>query len=112
MAKQNPNPPEWKPSMSDGCSGVFEFGYHDCCVAHDKAYHYGGSAVDKLKADLMFYADMRSVPGIWGWLAGHGWARIRYEGIRILTHNYPPDHPKRSRWRIESWNWLSQNAIH
>jgi len=55
----------WKDEFSDGCSGpnvewltrwfhsIFEPD-RQCCVAHDKAYYYGGSRKDRLSADQQF----------------------------------------------------------
>ena len=64
------NIPNFNPEKhSDGCSGGMsatyssltslhdEYGnvlpWRDCCVAHDKAYYYGGSKEQKLIADLL-----------------------------------------------------------
>lgn len=106
MAKQNSKPPEWHDSMSDGCSGVLDFGYYHVCVNHDRLYHCGGSVEDKLVADSLLYKEMCETPGVYGWLARHGWARLRYDGVRRLTYNYPPEHPMRSGLRVDAWNWL------
>lgn len=107
MAKQDPNPPMWDDSMSDGCSGVIDLGFKVPCAKHDEKCHYGGSVEDKLIADGEFYSDMCDTPGFWGWVARHGVARIRYNGVRFLTYNYPPNHPARSRATglVEAWNW-------
>lgn len=108
MAKQDANPPPWHKSMGDGCSGVCDFWWTEACDKHDKAYHEGGTVEDKLVADGKFYDDMCSTPGVGGWMARRGWARIRYTGIRFATYNYPPNHPYRGNEdsRIEAFNWL------
>ncbi len=94
--------------MSDGCSGVCDFGFTRACIDHDRKYHYGGGVVDKLRADDEFYSDMCETPGFWGWMARHGMARIRYAGVRNLTYSYPPGHPNRidTGSRAEAFNWL------
>ncbi len=108
MAHQSKTPAEWDDAMSDGCSGVLNLWWRETCVAHDKAYHYGGSVEDKLVADDRLYRDMRNTPGLGGWLARRGWALVRYTGVRNFTFNYPPGHPSRSedRRRVEAFNWL------
>ena len=55
--------------MSDGCSGVCDFGFTRACIDHDRKYHYGGGVVDKLRADDEFYSDMCETHGFWGWMA-------------------------------------------
>ncbi len=106
MAHQTANPPEWDNSMADGCSGVLDLGYEIPCIAHDRAYHYGGTVEDKLIADGKFYDDMCNVGGFWGFMARMGIARERYIGVRWTTYNYPPGHPQRSESiYIEAFNW-------
>lgn len=107
MAKQDPNPPAWRREMGDGCSGVPDYYYADACDAHDRAYHIGGTVEDKLIADGQLYWDMCNTKGFGGWLARRGLARIRYNGVRWTTFNYPPGHPQRAEGRyIEAFNWL------
>lgn len=107
MAKQDRNPPPWTSDMSDGCSGVCDFWWTKACQDHDEAYHYGGSIEDKLIADGDFYEAMCNTPGVGGWVARHGWAKVRYDGVRRLTYNYPPGHFARHGFRAEAWNWES-----
>ncbi len=108
MAKQNANPGDWDDSMADGCSGVIDFGFTKACNAHDRKYFLGGTVEDKLVADGEFYYAMCRTPGYWGWIARHGMARIRYNGVRFLTYNYPPGHPSRNEdgTCLEAFNWL------
>lgn len=50
------------PFVSDGCSGGLSWGwkelfhdlppFQDCCYVHDMEYHYGGTLMEKFKADL------------------------------------------------------------
>ena len=40
---------------SDGCSGVPELIFHDCCVQHDKDYY---NKIGRLKADRKFRDNM------------------------------------------------------
>ena len=107
MAAQTLNPGPWHDLMSDGCTGVFNLGYKKECINHDRKYHFGGTVEDKLIADGEFYDDMCAVPGFWGWVARRGLARIRYNGVRFLTYNYPPGHHKRkySDKLVEARNW-------
>ncbi len=70
MAAQDPNPPLWDVSMSDGgtmimdklpISGDATADFED----HDEAYHYGGGWWAKVKSDLRL---------VWGlWSHGPGW---------------------------------------
>ena len=64
----------------------------------------------KLAADDQFYQDMCAVPGIGGWIARRGLARIRYTGIRMFTYSYPPGHRNRvdQKNRVEAFNWLGK----
>ncbi len=114
MAAQDRNPPKWVVSMSDGCSGVRDFGFRRACINHDKAYHEGGGVEDKLIADGALYADMcepKVVGKFWSWMGRHGWARTRYTGVRFTTYNYPPGHPQRSGIAIEAFNWLGKGPV-
>jgi len=110
MAKQDPNPPPWNDLMSDGCSGVHDFFWRKVCVAHDEAYHLGGTEVDKQIADDNLYhrmCDPEWSGKVGAWLGRHGAARRRYIGVRWLTYNYPPGHPARSKGSYaEAFNWL------
>ena len=45
----------WKNSMSDKCTDFPNGTWGGCCVQHDKAYYYGGSLANKIKADLRLY---------------------------------------------------------
>lgn len=105
MAAQDRNPPKWNDAMSDGCSGVWDwFGSHGACVAHDKAYHYGGGVADKLAADDKLYSDLYNLGFPWSW----GYAKLRYDGVRALTYSYPPGHTLRWGIRVEAFNWLGR----
>jgi hypothetical protein len=107
MAKQDANPPPWDDSMANGCSGVLDLGFTAECNQHDAEYHVGGTVEDKLVADGNFYDNMCNKSGFLGWLARHGLARTRYIGVRWITYNYPPGHPKRKTdIRVEAFNWL------
>ncbi len=60
MAKQDPNPPPWDDSMSDGCTGVpdwlpFVGSMVKECRNHDKAFHEGGSEEDFIRANEIFF---------------------------------------------------------
>lgn len=73
--------PEFDPDKhSDGCSGGMSAGYarlspeireqigetlpwRECCVAHDRAYYYGGSRAEKLAADEALKACVARILG-------------------------------------------------
>lgn len=87
MAKQDPNPPMWNDAMSDGCTGVLDWlpfvgDMTKACQKHDRAYHYGGTKEDKLKADTELKEDIKARGGWFGWLC----ARVRFWGVRKLAH--------------------------
>lgn len=112
MAKQDRNPGPWNDSMSDGCSGVPDYGYKVPCARHDRRYFIGGDADDKAYADDQFYLEMQDPrfvkSGFWRFVARNGLARTRWVGIRFATYNYPPGHRLRraSDDSIEAFNWL------
>ena len=59
MAKQDPNPPLWKPWMGDGCSAVADWlpfvgDMSDCCNVHDRRFHYGGGEREFHMANKLF----------------------------------------------------------
>ena len=70
MAKQNPNPPTWDKSMSDGCSGVLDWlpmvgDMTDCCEEHDRAYYYGGGEAEFQAANDRFRRCNASLGKCW-----------------------------------------------
>ena len=88
MAKQDATPPMWDDMMSDGCTGVLDWlpfvgNMTAACLKHDKAYHYGGTEADKLKADQQLKDDILALGGWMGWLC----ARIRYIGVRKFANS-------------------------
>ena len=70
--------------MSDGCTDSPDSGWwgvhRECCLAHDRAYYFGGSKALRLKRDLEFYACLRAhdmpMPV----------ALLYYRGVRIGGH--------------------------
>ena len=111
MAKQNPHPPPWDDSMSDGCSVPFFLKwvlrrFLKYCKKHDRKYHFGGDWRAKLKADDDLWDDVYND----GWL-GRRLADPFYWTVRATTYNFPPGDPSRS-WRSltkgKAWNWLGQ----
>lgn len=88
MAKQDSNPPPWEDSMSDGCTGVLDWiplvgNMTAACLAHDRAYHYGGTKADKARADKQLKKDITALGGWFAWFC----ARIRYFAVRKLADN-------------------------
>jgi len=90
MAKQDPNPGPWDPSMGDGCSGVLDWlpliGWmRDCCDKHDEAFHFGGTEADFQRANREFRECIQSKRRCWlchkaAWVVGHirGWGVDRF----------------------------------
>ncbi len=86
-------PDERKPFETDGCSGGMSFlwdwfagkppPWEDCCEAHDRAYWKGGTAFQRLCADVV----------LWHCVAARGWpkiAKLMYALVRIGGHPYWP----------------------
>lgn len=75
----------WKSRLA-GHIHIAQFVFRDACVAHDEAYDTGGTAADRLTADLAFYASMkeeiRRRPGRLNraWL--RWWAWVYYRAVR------------------------------
>ncbi len=90
MASQDSNPPPWDDSMSDGCSGVMDWlpfvgDMRDCCIEHDRRYHFGGTEADKRIADLKFRRCIQAKRRCWfchkvAWLVG----RVRSRGVMLF----------------------------
>ena len=109
MAKQDPNPPTWNDSMSDGCSAPFFlkpllWRCKKDCLEHDEAYHVGGTWEDKLRADDKLWVGVAKNAIFGEWTANR-----MYNTIRTFTYNFPPGHPNRSSrnlTKVKAWNWL------
>ena len=62
--------PKWQDEMSDGCSVpkplrpfiLTSAEARAVCVCHDEAYYYGGSELDRLRADLTFALGLLDTP--------------------------------------------------
>ena len=59
MAKQDANPPTWKPEMANGCTGVLDWlpfvgSMLDCCDSHDEAFYNGGGEAEFQQANQDF----------------------------------------------------------
>ena len=112
MAKQQRDPPPWQDHMSDGCSGVPNYGYRIPCLRHDIRCYYGGDADDKSLCDDLLYLEMQDPRYVesrfWRFVARNGLARTRWAGVRFITINYPPGHPNRRAPdnSLEVFNWL------
>jgi hypothetical protein len=87
LFKKCPGKP-YDPLTSDGCSFFPDGERKGCCIEHDMAYYYGGSAEDKLKADLELSECVEQVSGPFV-------AMLMYAGVRIFGH---PAWPHRFRW--------------
>jgi hypothetical protein len=78
----------FNPENSDGCTWVPDFNIKDCCVKHDKAYYYGGSAGQRKFADIRFRnCILRKGCPFLAW--------VYYFGVRIFGG---PLFPTRFRW--------------
>lgn len=82
MAKQDPRPPVWHSTMSDGCTWCWDWlpGVGDmteACVEHDRAFHYGGSEIDFENANNRLRDDIASLGG---WFATPC-AAVRYKVV-------------------------------
>ncbi len=114
MASQDPNPPPWKDSMSDGCSGVFNLWFKVPCTRHDHRGYLGGDADDKAFADDKLYLEMMDPRYVKSWIgravAKAGMAREGCAGVRIFAINYPPGHRLRraDEGALEVFNWLGK----
>ena len=70
MAKQNPSPPVWNDSMSDGCTWVLDWlpfvgNMTWCCTRHDEEFHFGGNVTDWKRANKNFYNCIRRKKKCW-----------------------------------------------
>ena len=74
---------ELTPFVSDGCSMWPDENYHGCCVEHDKAYHKGGTAKQRLDADIKLMKCVADVHSTW-------MARLMFIGICIGGLPYWP----------------------
>ena len=68
--------------MSEGCSLAPDISL-SCCIQHDQAYYYGGSALDRYNADTAFRVCL--VDEGWHIL---GW--VYYAGVRVGGHPIIP----------------------
>lgn len=73
---------------SDGCTLFPEGNWHDCCVAHDIAYYYGGGEDKRLRADINLLKCVAE--------AGHPYiATVMFLGVRVFGG---PHWTHRLRW--------------
>ena len=83
-----------KPFKTDHCSLFPDGNWGGCCVEHDKAYWYGGTAAARKAADQALCDCVRQ----------HGYprlARLMYLGVRIGGHGWLP-----TPWRWGfGWPW-------
>lgn len=76
---------------SDGCSLFPDGGYQDCCVAHDKAYYFGGSWKERWRADKKLFKCVAGKRGFQHkFIAPVMWLGVRVGGVSWL--------PTRFRW--------------
>jgi deferrochelatase/peroxidase EfeB len=72
--------PPFDPTISDGCTGVRDFGVRHCCVAHDRDYWYGRTSQDRAAADRELRWCIQAEGGAFYWCLG--W--VRWVGVRLL----------------------------
>lgn len=93
-----------KPFRTDGCSMWPDGNYHGCCVEHDRIYWRGGSAAERLQADIDLMQCVQRK-------AGPLMARLMFIGICL---GGIPCWPLPWRWGygrryIESW-WYGTDS--
>ena len=93
--------PLWDDAMSEGCSLAPDISLQ-CCIQHDHAYYYGGSARDRYSADGTFRECLRDED--WPVLS---W--VYYGAVRIGGH---PIVPLWFRWGFGSPYAWGQYAKH
>lgn len=82
-------------SLSDGCSGGLSWAYslagkkiscHNCCVAHDFLYSWGGTEEDRKKADKLLRdcAAKAGGGGAWRWFR----AQVMYAAVRMFAASH------------------------
>lgn len=92
MARQDPAPPPWDDSMSDGGTAIpdkliFSGGAHDVFLRHDRDYHFGGGWREKIKADVKMWRGLMKKPG--------SWKVISFPAFLVV-----------STVGVKHWNWL------
>ena len=74
---------------SGGCSLFPDGNYIDCCTAHDKAYYFGGSWKERLKADNVLFKCVAAKKGWWHKpLAVMMWSGVRIGGVSWLPTSF------------------------
>lgn len=97
----------YDPKTSDGCSYFPDGNWRACCLDHDMAYFYGGSAAAKRKADLALMTCVVE--------SGNPYiAFIMFVGVRLFGG---PAWPHRLRWGkgnhyCDSFTYAKQVQIH
>jgi hypothetical protein len=101
--------PPFDPTTSDGCSipavlkklvpALAEFAAkcdHDACLRHDQAYHYGGSAAERIEADYQLFLVART-------RCGEAIAALVFDAVRFYGGTAwgtgRPWHGGEERWR-------------
>ncbi len=87
---------ELKPFKSDDCSGGMSWSYKkatgrrvpwaDACVEHDRAYHKGGTAKERVEADKWLLINVAEAGYPWWGLAM--FAAVRVGGVSWLPTSY------------------------
>ncbi|MBI4606881.1 MAG: hypothetical protein HY721_33375, partial [Planctomycetes bacterium] len=73
------------PWVGDGCTGVPDFNFEDCCDAHDACYCRGGTEFDRLDCDLALYACIATTPPPWSApLRNIKLAGVYFSGVRAF----------------------------
>lgn len=73
---------QFDPGQSDKCTWWFDGDWESCCLVHDAAYHYGGTARQRKQADQWLRDCVIDQGGIGHWFMG--W--IMYFGVRVFAH--------------------------
>jgi hypothetical protein len=96
-----PTADDLTPFQSDGCTMSPDLNFKDCCIEHDRAYHAGGTRLERAEADRIF---ARCIVA-----RGHSvfLALLYWMGVRLFGGPwYPPIlFWKKARWGYGRRKW-------
>lgn len=79
----------WSESDGDGCTWFPDGNYRDCCVAHDRAYFFGGSSKQRRHADQMLFQCVWAKPKFYNKLVAPViWLGVRVGGVSWLNASF------------------------